>query len=131
MKTKDLNRQPLEKLIEAFVAMVGEEDELFGMGRIASLNRLVDRTDAIGAEILSRGDAGTDAMIRLTSHEDISVRCRAAAKCLLGNIDRDRVINVLADICDLRAGRDSMNALDALLFAGEFDMKTGPKRRPG
>ena len=54
------------------------------------------------------------------------MRLKAAA-CL--DIARDRAVNVLADICELRIGNASMSAMLALLFAGEFDMETGPRRR--
>ena len=37
---------------------------------------------------------------------------------------------MLIDICEMNAGEISMDAQMSLMFIGEFDMKTGPKRRP-
>jgi len=82
----------------------------------------------IAKQLLARGSEGEDALLKLMDHRNAVVRMKAAAACL--DLSRDRAVNVLADICDLRAGKVSMDAMHALLFAGEFDMKTGPKRRP-
>lgn len=130
MTHDDFTREPLEQLVEEFVALVIEADNLFMVAPIRQRNRILDRYRAIGDEILLRGEAGANAMIILMNHEDAAVRGAAAARCLLRNVDRDRAIDVLADICDLRAGNVSMSAADALMIAGEFDMKTGPIRRP-
>ena len=130
MKSNDLAHKPLAKLVEEFVASVAEAEDLFMTISMRKINRIVDLYRAIGDEILSRGDAGKSAMVMLMSHENTSVRGEAASRCLLGNIDRDHAINVLADICDLREGNVSMNAAHALMVAGEFDMETGPIRRP-
>ena len=69
-------------------------------------------------------------MIALFDHHEAAVRGEAAAECLRYGIACDKAVNTLADICDLRAGAVSMSAMGALIFAGEFDMETGPKRRP-
>lgn len=130
MTNDDFAREPLENLVEEFVALVIEAGNLFMVAPIRKRNRILDRYRAIGDEILLRGEIGASAMITLMDHEDTDVRGAAAARCLLRNVDRDHAINVLADICDLRAGNVSMNAAHALMFAGEFDMKTGPIRRP-
>ncbi|MBL8688439.1 MAG: DUF2019 domain-containing protein [Rhodospirillaceae bacterium] len=130
MTDDDFAREPLEKLVAEIVALVIEADSSFMVASVRKRNRMLVRYRAIGDEILSRGEAGASAMITLMSHGDTAVRGAAAARCLLRNVDRDHAINVLADICDLRAGNVSMNAADALMFAGEFDMETGPIRRP-
>ena len=128
MKNDDFTREALEKLVEEFVALVVEADDLFGGAPIRTVNKLITRHVAVGLEIMSRGEAGTTAMISLMAHENIAVRGAAAARCLLGSVDREKAINVLADICDLRMGDVSMNAALALLMVDEFEMKTGPKR---
>lgn len=76
----------------------------------------------------ARGGEGEEALLKLMDHKNAVVRMRAAAACL--NVSRDRAVNVLADVCDLRAGKVSMDAMHALLFVDEFDLETGPKRRP-
>lgn len=130
MKDRDLQSQPTEDLIAEFAALAEEHEELMWRGRVSKANRLHDRNEAIAREIASRGEAGANAVTALLDHHEAAVRGRAAAECLRYNIARDKAINTLADICDLRAGHVSASAMSALLFAGEFDMKTGPKRRP-
>ncbi|MBM3549781.1 MAG: DUF2019 domain-containing protein [Alphaproteobacteria bacterium] len=92
------------------------------------LNPRLHLMSDIAKQLLARGSEGEDALLKLMDHRNAVVRMKAAAACL--DLSRDRAVNVLADICDLRAGKVSMDAMHALLFAGEFDMKTGPKRRP-
>lgn len=130
MRSDDFVQKPLEELVAEFVALVIEADDLFMIAPIRKRNRIVDRYRAIGDEILSRGEAGASAMTALMKHEDTAARGAAAARCLFHNVARDQAINVLADICDLREGNVSMNAAAALMVAGEFDMKTGPIRKP-
>jgi len=130
MTSDDFTREPLEKLVEEFVALVIEADNSFMVASTRKRNRILDRYRAIGSEILLRGEVGASAMIPLMDHADTAVRGAAAAMCLLRNVDRDHAINVLADICDLREGNVSMNAAHALMIADEFDMETGPIRRP-
>lgn len=76
----------------------------------------------------ARGGEGEEALLKLMDDRNAVVRMRAAAACL--NVSRDRAVNVLADVCDLRAGKVSMDAMHVLLFVDEFDLETGPKRRP-
>lgn len=130
MKGKDLQSQPLADLTAEFTALAEEHEELMWRGRVTKANRLHDRNVAVAREIASRGEAGANAMTALFDHREAAVRGRAAAECLRYNIARDRAINTLADICDLRAGHVSADAMVALISADEFDMKTGPKRRP-
>lgn len=128
MTSDDFVRTSVEELGTEFVALVIEADALFMMAPKRKRSRIIDRHRSICDEILSRGNAGTDIMIKLMSHSEVAVRGEAAARCLLRNIERDHAINVLADICDLREGNVSMMAAHALMVAGEFDMKTGPIR---
>ncbi len=130
MKRDEFVRMPMEELVAEFVALVIEADDLFMVAPIRKRNRIIDRHRLVSDEILSRGDAGTSVMTKLMSHNEVAIRGEAAARCLSRDIDRDHAINVLADICDLRAGNVSMMAAHTLMVAGEFDMKTGPIRRP-
>ncbi len=130
MKGKDLQSLPLEDLIAEFAALAEEHEELMWRLRVTKAKRLSDRIEVLAREIASRGEAGANAMTALFDHHEPAVRGRAAAGCLRFGIARDRAINVLADICDLNAGHVSADAMVALISADEFDMKTGPKRRP-
>ena len=130
MRSDDFVRKPLDELVAEYVALVIEADNLFMIAPVRKRNRIIARHRSISEEIMSRGEAGMCMMVKLMSHDEVPVRGEAAARCLSRNIDRDHAINVLADICDLREGNVSMNAAAALMVAGEFDMKTGPIRRP-
>jgi hypothetical protein len=130
MTAKDLQSRSVEDLIAEFAALAEEHEDLMGMGRVTKANRLRTRDRAIAHEIISRGEAGASAMTALFEHDVTAVRGRAAAECLRHGLARDRAINTLADICDLRAGHVSASAGHVLIVAGEFDWKTGPKRRP-
>lgn len=130
MTSDDFTRKSVTELATEFVALVVEADDLFMMAPKRKRNRIIDRHRSICDEILSRGESGTDMMVKLMSHSEVAVRGEVAARCLLRNIERDHAINVLADICDLREGNVSMMAVHALMVAGAFDMKTGPIRRP-
>lgn len=130
MTAKDLHSRSLEDLSAEFANLAEEHEDLMWMGRVTRANRLRTREESIAREIVSRGEAGSKAMTTLFGHHEAAVRGRAAAECLRYNIARDEAINTLADICDLRAGHVSASAGHALVVAGEFDWKTGPKRRP-
>lgn len=130
MKGRDLQSQPLEDLIAEFAALAEEHEELMWRGRVTKANRLRARDRAIAREIACRSEAGANAMIALFDHHEAAVRGEAAAECLRYGIACDKAINTLADICDLGTGHVSMYAAHVLMVEGEFDMKTGPKRRP-
>ena len=130
MKGNDLQSRSLEDLIAEFAALAEEHEELMWRGRVTKANRLRARDRAIAREIACRSEAGANAMIALFDHHEAAVRGEAAAECLRYGIACDKAVNTLADICDLRAGAVSKSAMGALIFAGEFDMETGPKRRP-
>jgi hypothetical protein len=130
MTTKDLQSRSLEDLIAEFSALAEEHEELMWKLRVTKANRLLARHRAIAREIACRSEAGAKALIALFDHPEPAVRGEAAAECLRYGIACDKAINTLADICDLRAGHVSASAMDALIFAGAFDIRTGPMRRP-
>ena len=127
MKNATWAGRSVAQLAESFTAVGKTVPDIVGPRDIAAYEKVDSAMREIAEILRTRGAEGDAALVGLMDHSSVVVRARAAAACL--EISRDRAVNVLADICDLRAGKVSMDAMHALLFAGEFDMKTGPKRR--
>lgn len=129
VKPETWEGQPLDRLTERFIA-AGKSipPMMMGADEVEIYNRAVRITHDIGAAMEAQGQAGQEALIALMAHDTIAVRARAAAACR--GFARDQAVNVLADVCDLRAGQMSMDAMHSLLAIGAFDMKAGPIR-PG
>ncbi len=120
--------QSVAQLVERFIATGTGLPDIVGPGDVRGYDKADSAMRDIAKQLQARGAEGEEALLTLMDHKHAVVRMRAAAACL--NVSRDRAVNVLADICDLRAGKVSMDAMHALLFADEFDLETGPKRRP-
>jgi hypothetical protein len=87
---------------------------------------LVMRDIARAMEMI--GDTGRQALASLMDHRNLAVRTQAATACR--DFAREKAVGILSDICELRAGQMSMDAMYALLAIDAFDMKTGPIRFP-
>lgn len=120
-------KRSIDQLVEDFITAGAKVPDIVGPRDVSAYERADGAMRKIAAELRSHGAEGDAALLKLMDNSNVVVRMRAAAACL--ETARDQAVNLLADICDLRAGKISMDAMHALLFAGEFDMKTGPKRR--
>jgi len=129
VKPEKWQGQPLDRLTERFIA-AGRSipPMMMGADEVEIYNRAVRVMRDIGFAMDAQGQAGQEALIALMAHGNIAVRAGAGAACR--GFARDHAVNVLADICDLRAGQMSMDAMYSLLAIGAFDMKAGPIR-PG
>lgn len=116
------------QLVDELVKVGKKVPDLVGPTEISAYDKAEREMRKTADALKSLGPEGEAALMNLMDHEIPVVRVRAAGACM--SFARDRAVNVLADVCELRAGKVSMDAMHVLLFAGEFDMKTGPKRRP-
>jgi len=127
MSSENWANASLKQLVEGFV-ISGKSirEPWFGSMDVEIYNTAVRRMSVIAKAMRALGAQGDQALIALMDHKNVAVRGRAAAACR--DFARDQAINVLADICDLRVGQMSMDAMHALFAIDAFDMKTGPIR---
>ncbi|MBL8690016.1 MAG: DUF2019 domain-containing protein [Rhodospirillaceae bacterium] len=121
-------KSSVDQLVDELVRAGKKVPDLVGPTEISAYDAADRAMRKIAEAIKALGPEGEAALMKLMDHKIPVVRVRAAGACM--SFARDRAVNVLADVCELRAGQVSMDAMHVLLFAGEFDMKTGPKRRP-
>jgi len=120
--------QSVDSLVAAFLQLGHAHPDLEGEGRVEEFDRHEREMRELGKALEAAGPGGQAALIGLMDHAHIPIRLRAAQASL--DFARDRAIDVLIDITEMRASEFSMGAMMTLMFMGEFDMKTGPKRRP-
>jgi len=129
MKMETWSGQSLKQLADGFIA-AGESipEMMMGKSEVDAYNKAVRVMSEIATAMQALGDEGRQALITLMGHKNVAVRARAASACR--EFARDRAVAVLSDVCELRAGQMSMDAMHSLMAMGAFDMKSGPMRPP-
>jgi len=120
--------QSVASLIEAFIQLGTAQPPLNEDEDAPAFDRHSNEMSKIASDLIALGPEGRAALIKLTDHAFIPIRFQAA-KASLG-IAKDRAVEVLSDIMEMNAGTLSASAGMTLMFAGEFDLMTGLKRRP-
>ncbi len=126
--TSKWSGQSVDSLVAAFLQLGYAHPSLVGDGRVKEFDRHEREMGELGQALKEAGPAGQAALVGLMDHAHIPIRLRAAQASI--DFARDRAVDVLIDITEMNVGEFSMGAMLTLMLADEFDMKTGPKRRP-
>lgn len=120
--------QSIDSLVAAFLQLGYAHPNLEGEGRVKEFDRYTHEMGDLGRALKDSGPEGRAALVGLMDHAHIPIRLRAAQSSI--DFAKDRAVDVLIDITEMNVAEFSMQAMMTLMFAGEFDMRTGPKRRP-
>jgi hypothetical protein len=126
--TSKWSGRSVDALVGAFLQIGKTYQELWGPEDVEHYNRVEHEMHEIGAALKAAGEEGKKALLSLMTHEHLPIRLKAAKISL--SFAKDEAAEVLTDICEMNAGTISAEAMTELIVAGEYDLRTGPKRRP-
>jgi len=126
--TSKWSGRSVDSLVGTFLQLGKSYPPIDGEGGVEAFDRHRNEMAAVAKALKESGSEGEAALLSLMDHELVPIRLTAAQASL--SFAKDRAIDVLIDIIEARAAEFSMDAMFTLLFAGEYDMNAGPKRRP-